>query len=188
MSSITKTPYAESMKTANHILEAIAPYCDRIEIAGSLRRQRPMIGDIEIVALPKRSTDLFGNPAPDRPTKLDSFLSSNVTLLKRGPKYKQFKYGRYMVDLFLPETPDHWGTVFLIRTGSHEFNMWLMTYQQKQARVKFSNGRLINWQHQLIDTPEEADVFKALGLPFVPVTMRDDNAWIQFIKQETSNA
>lgn len=31
---------------------ALAPYCHRISIAGSVRRQRPQVKDIEIEALP----------------------------------------------------------------------------------------------------------------------------------------
>ena len=29
------------------------PYCERIEIAGSVRRRRPQVNDIEIVCIPK---------------------------------------------------------------------------------------------------------------------------------------
>ena len=34
------------------ILDALAPSCARLEIAGSIRRQRPYIGDVELVAIP----------------------------------------------------------------------------------------------------------------------------------------
>lgn len=192
MSQSPKRPYAQVAKTARNIVSAIAPYCQRVEIAGSLRRQRPMIGDIEIVALPMLSTNLFGESTNSQPTMLDlldRFLAGrHIRFLKNGSKYKQFKYGDFMVDLFLPESAAHWGTVYLIRTGSHEFNMWLMTVAQKAAGVKFANGRLLDWQGHFINTPEEADVFAALNLPVVPVTMRDNGAWVEYIKQETSNA
>lgn len=185
MSTAQKRPYTEMYLMARHIVEAIAPYCERVEIAGSLRRHRAMIGDIEIVALPKLATDLFGEPLPDAPTPLDFFLEMKRTkLTKNGSRFKQFVYAGVMVDLFLPESAAHWGTVFTIRTGSHDFNMWLMQFQQHRAGVMFSDGRLYDRQGGLaLDTPEETDVFRLLHLDFVPPEDRDDRKWLAYAKE-----
>ena len=40
-------------RIANSVLKELKPYCERIEIAGSIRRQKPDPNDIEIVAIPK---------------------------------------------------------------------------------------------------------------------------------------
>ena len=52
MSNNTHRPLAEALEVANHIQSALAPHCARVEIAGSIRRRRPSIGDVEIVCLP----------------------------------------------------------------------------------------------------------------------------------------
>jgi DNA polymerase/3'-5' exonuclease PolX len=62
MSAAVKFPYPVVLPIAGRIVEALRPYCERIEIAGSLRREKPMVGDIEIVAIPRRPVDLFGEP------------------------------------------------------------------------------------------------------------------------------
>lgn len=181
MSATDKQPYGKILPVAQQIVTALTPFCERIEIAGSIRRQRPMIGDIEIVVLPKRPINLFGEPLLNVPTELDIFLKDQgVTLVKDGAKYKQFLYGLHKVDLFLPETLNHWGCIFAIRTGSHEFNMWLMNVQQKRAWVRFVDGRLLQ-NGQELETIEEKQVFDALGLPFIPPTQRDNNAWLSFV-------
>lgn len=48
---------------ADRLLAQIGPYCERIEIAGSVRRGKPDVHDIEIVAVPKitEMSDMFGN-------------------------------------------------------------------------------------------------------------------------------
>src|ERR1035437_1907534 len=46
-------PYAEAYAIALDVLEQLKPHCIRAEIAGSLRRKKPLVGDIEIVAIPK---------------------------------------------------------------------------------------------------------------------------------------
>ncbi len=182
MSATTKTPLAAARQTAEYIANTLAPFCDRIEIAGSIRRGRPQVGDIELVALPRRPVDLFGVPQLDTDTALDQFLAEKqVPLIKNGRKYKQFKYGRYTVDLFLPESPAHWGSIYTIRTGSHEFNMWIMNTRARQVGVRFVGGLLYTWGRELIPTPEEEDVFAALQMGFVPPERRDDGGWLEYL-------
>ncbi len=79
MSATTKTPYPDIHPVAVRLLEAIRPYCHRVELAGSLRRRGLMIGDIEIVAVPIPRLDLFGQET-DGPTALDEFLDGYARL------------------------------------------------------------------------------------------------------------
>lgn len=188
MSKGQKQPRERVLPIAEHIVETLRPFCQRIEIAGSLRRRRPMVGDIEIVAIPKRPVDLLGQLIPKRPDLVTEFLSGRIpTFVKNGPKLKQFKYGRFMVDLSLP-TAETWGEVFTIRTGSHEFNLWLVQTICPARGVKFHEGRLYGDGGRLLDTPEEADVFKALGLPWIPPEARDDNQWRDLVEAAESAA
>ena len=174
MSAATRMPYSVVRPVAERIVEALAPYCERIELAGSLRRMRPQIGDIEIVAIPRRPVNLFGQTLDNGPTGLDRFLDERgVRFAKRGRKYQQFTYGRYKVDLFLT-TAETWGCVFAIRTGSADFSHWLVSPQPRGAcpwSVRFGGkdahpGRLLH-DGRLLATPEESDVFAALGLAWV---------------------
>ena len=49
----TRIPLNEAHAIAAEIITVLAPHCRRIEIAGSIRRQRPEVGDIEIVGIPE---------------------------------------------------------------------------------------------------------------------------------------
>lgn len=183
MSQGQKQPHAQVLTVAQHIEYTLRPYCERIEIAGSLRRQRPFVGDIELVAIPKRPVDLFGMPQMGTDTALDQFLvEKQVKLSKNGRKYKQFTYGKHKVDLFLPETKAHWGSIFLIRTGSHEFNMWLMAVRAKQLGLRFTDGLLYD-NGRVVDTYTEEAVFAALQMRFVPPTDRDDSRWLAYLNE-----
>lgn len=174
MSATAKRPLTEILPTAERLLTALAPFCRRIELAGSLRRQCAMIGDIELVAIPRRPANLFGEPL-DGATDLDRFLDARgITFTKRGQRYQQFQYGPFKVDLFLP-TPETWGSVFTIRTGSWEFSRWLVTSEAaggaKPEAITFADGRL-HAHGRLLVTPEEADVFAALGLAWIEPQLR----------------
>jgi DNA polymerase/3'-5' exonuclease PolX len=41
--------HAEALRQAVDAYNALAPYCNRLEIAGSIRRQRPEVKDVELV-------------------------------------------------------------------------------------------------------------------------------------------
>lgn len=51
---------AQALAIAEKVKALLAPHCERIEIAGSIRRKKPDVKDIEIVAIPKPfDTGLF---------------------------------------------------------------------------------------------------------------------------------
>ena len=205
MSSSPKQPHAKVMVVAKKIVTALAPFCERIEIAGSLRRNRPMVGDIEIVAMPKvevvEKRDLFGCVVESQKVvPLHKFLVERGTELIKGKKpdakYKQFQvlpqYGGCMVDLFMPASPEHWGSGMFIRTGSHKFNMWVMNVRAPEVGVRFEGGLIYKNPAFLrggpvCETPEEGDVFEALEMDFVPPEDRDDWRWMKYIKEGDGN-
>jgi len=182
MSKGEKRPYSVVFPTAQHIVSVLGDYCERIEIAGSLRRERSLVGDIEIVAIPKYEKDLFGMPDLSQSELKHFLVQKGVKMPRCGDKYIQFLYGDYKVDLFMP-TAETWGSIFLIRTGSHDFNMWLMAVRTGKVGVRFEDGRLLRrWNNDLIPTPEESDVFEHLQMDFVPPNMRDDGRWLGYIR------
>lgn len=96
----TKKLYAEALQVAEKLVDWLAPACDRIVIAGSIRRRCDLIGDIELVAIPTPLRNLFGEPTGE--TLLDLHLRK-TDLLKNGDRYKQFMDSGYQVDLFLAQ-------------------------------------------------------------------------------------
>lgn len=184
MSEGKKYPLAQVKAIADEIVERLSLRCERIEIAGSLRRGRSMIGDIEIVALPLYNVtkNLFGE-VTGRKSMVDLYLDSSPygPLELNGPKMKKFRYHDLLnVDLFLPESANHWGCILTVRTGSADFNMWLMSVVQRRTKTYFQGGRL-HRDGQWLDTPEEEDVFRELDLPFIPPDYRDDNRWLEIV-------
>lgn len=174
MSERPKQPYQGMKYCADMLVSLLSPACSRIELAGSLRRMRPMISDIEIIAIPKPITNLIGEPTGR--TEVDDLLDRfPVHFVKRGQRYQQFwfedrqKIQPFYVDLFL-QNADTWGVNMMIRTGSAEFSKRMVTpkpqggymppgYTIREARV-WTNGATVA-------TPEEADIFDFWGMKFV---------------------
>jgi DNA polymerase/3'-5' exonuclease PolX len=182
--SETKMSYADALAIAEHLVNRLKPGCERIIIAGSLRRQKREIGDIEVVAQPKLTPalDLFGEPvAGMEHSGLDERLASLGTegYTKNGPKYKQFIFGGASVDLFIA-SQETWGCVATIRTGSADFTHWLVTPRNKGggcfSHLKFQEGRLMDGGKAL-DTSEERLLFVALEQDWIEPVDRIDGRW-----------
>ena len=54
---------------AERLVEQLRPYCERIQIAGSIRRRKWAVGDIELLCIPKYRTEL---------RSVDMFTTENV--------------------------------------------------------------------------------------------------------------
>jgi DNA polymerase/3'-5' exonuclease PolX len=164
MSEGKRIPRETALRYVEIITSLIRPYCERVEIAGSLRRETPGVGDIEIVCIPKVQQDLFGY----------QFRSSNPledALRRAGfEKYKKFFYvaGQVWIDLFIT-TPERWGVIFTIRTGSAVFSRRLVTPISQGGSLLYrycvEDGRVVERATgKLLDTPEEIDFFRVTGI------------------------
>jgi len=180
MSLTDKHRYAEAFAIAQSLIECLRPACKRIELAGSLRRQRPYIGDIEIVAIPRlASAGLFGDM---QESMLDeAVLSCGATRFsKSGARFRQFEFGGMNVDLFIQPDPATWGVNFMIRTGSADFSHWLVTDRRHggalPSYLRVKDARI--WRgNEALSTPEEGDVFDLLKVAWIPPADRERGRW-----------
>ena len=188
MSSNAKLPYRQVFPLAEKLVERLAPACARIEIAGSLRRRCPFVGDIELVAIPKFERPIMGQTPAEcwGWSALDHLLvdwdhNKKIDILKgdklRGKKrrYVQFAFASnagqtYTVDLFIQPDPATWGVNLMIRTGSSEFSRRMVTPRAKGGlmpdELRVNEARV--WRGpEAIETPEERDVFELFGVEWI---------------------
>ena len=176
---------------ADKLKNDLAPGCERIVIAGSLRRQERDVKDIELVAEPMYERDLFGEPTErDGITRLVRDLLGEGLLTWRtkdglpadappGAQAAALKWGRKYIplvhrasgvpiDLFIVRPPAQWGAILAIRTGPSDFSRLLVTRCKRYGR-RCEGGRLLDPRGNEIDTPTEADFIRACGLtPVAP--------------------
>jgi DNA polymerase/3'-5' exonuclease PolX len=180
----------DAVELAKAFIERIDDCCERLVVAGSLRRRLAMIGDIEVVAVPKRET-LTSGLFEDMATEVDRLDARLAEMLddgdvsKRldrngvprwGPTLKFLTYRDARVDLFAPER-DRFGWILMLRTGPAAFSRQLVV--RTDRRTKDGRPGLLpehvypvgGWltrgiARERIETPEEADVFRLFGLPY----------------------
>lgn len=176
--SKTPIPLSDAQKIANGVATALATYCERVEIAGSVRRQKAEVGDIEICAIPKMigRKNMFGEVVKTT-SLLESFPYGLLGVtVKNGTRYKQITMpGGVNLDLFIVLHPAQWGVIFLIRTGSAEFSQKIVTQKIKGGNLpsdcRVKDGAI--WRGEtMLSTPEEKDFFDLCGMEFVPPEKR----------------
>ncbi len=126
--------YQDALIKAERIKADFAPWCNVIEIAGSVRRQKPTgIKDIEIVCIPKPMTrlDMFGEiigfSSLLEDNLFDYMFARKAFFHRNGAKWKTIVFPDTVhVDLFVV-TAETWGTQFALKTGPALFSQWLVT-------------------------------------------------------------
>ena len=147
----------QAQKIASEVVLRLAPYCSRIEVAGSIRRKKPLVKDVDIVLIPSDPWNLdfeiLGLAMPFHP-KLS------------GGKLKRFNYNGVQVDLYFA-SPESWATLLLIRTGSKENNIRLATLAKKRGwRLAASGDGLFDETGRRIAGDTEESIYEALGLRY----------------------
>ncbi len=162
--------YSQAKSIADAMVERLSGYCDRIEIAGSVRRKKSEVHDIEIVAIPK---------IIDEPNMFDeigkrefpSELFLPYKMIKKGSRYKQMKLPEGInLDLFIVIEPAQWGVIFTIRTGPADFSHKLVTLKSFGGYLpgdcKVHDGGVYRGG-VLIPMPEEKDFWDFVGLRWI---------------------
>lgn len=180
--SKTKIPLAKAEKIANKIVRELSPFCERIEIAGSIRRKKPEVGDIEICCQPTLNAvrDMFGNVIRQDCLlyRVVAEMFADRTFVKNGLRYKQIDLGETNLDLFIVTEPAQWGVIFTIRTGPADFSKWIVT-QKKHGGALPSNCKVKNgavWQNgEIVPMPEEENFLEFIGLSGLQPQYRQPN-------------
>ena len=157
----------KALKIAKKVKSILAPHCERIEIAGSIRRKKSNVKDIEIVAIPK-------------PFETGLFESGIATVVNKWDKVKgelPCKYTQRILpdgiklDLFFAER-GNWGLIYAIRTGSAEYSHKVLATEWVKRGYKSEGGYLL-FNDRKILVLEEEDLFKRIGVPFVEAEFRN---------------
>jgi DNA polymerase/3'-5' exonuclease PolX len=156
------------------IMGKLRMHCDRIAIAGSIRRRKPEVGDIEIVCIPKLGVyiDLFGEPTIRRSSRWVQAVLALDDVIKGNPynsKHVQVElqdeqHGGIPVDIFTAN-PSNWGLIYAIRTGSAEYSHRVLECGWVRNGYKSADGMLTK-DGLAVPVREEAELFRLAGVPW----------------------
>ena len=151
--------YKDILPIADKYKKILEPYCKRIEVAGSIRRNKSECGDIEVVII----------RSPDKLEELKSVVGEWKRV--RGSitgRYTQVEVENGIkIDIFIAvDDGSNWGNIYLIRTGNWKFSRFMMGIRAPQVGLRHREGYL--WRlDSRIECPEEEDVFRELEMNWI---------------------
>ncbi|GGO98883.1 DNA polymerase/3'-5' exonuclease PolX [Wenjunlia tyrosinilytica] len=167
-----RVPLNAAMELAEDIVADLSAVtgCERCAYAGSLRRMRETIGDIDILVA-----------ADDSAPFMEAFtrLPHTAEIVVGGAKKTSVRTAEGLqVDLRVVP-PDSWGAGLQYFTGSRAHNI--------RTRELAVHNRLKLSEYGLFDTEtgekvvskSEEEVYARLGLPWIPPTLREDRGEVR---------
>lgn len=184
MSDKQRWPIAEAQAVADELMTVLKPLCepDRLMVAGSIRRQRHHVGDVEIVYVPRfeeRAVDLLAMEKMDVVAEqLDRMILEGA--LERRPNIRgHFTWGEknklaihkasgIPVDFFAVPDPACWHVSVVIRTGGKETNLQLTNGALTRGLSLNAYGCGTTHRRSGLVTPatSEEHVFRLCGVPY----------------------
>lgn len=157
---------------AAELLEGLRTTCSEVQevaVAGSLRRMRATIGDIDLLAAAE---------APAAVMRAFVALPAVAEVILSGPTKTSVRlHNGLQADLRVLE-PDRWGTALQYFTGSQAHNVRLRELALKRG-LSLSEYSLKREDGSEILCRNEAQVYETLGLPWIPPELREDQGEIQ---------
>jgi DNA polymerase (family 10) len=180
-----------AIKLAEAVQRELQPFCSRIEIAGSIRRARPEVGDIDFVILAKSPADYLAiKERCKQKCRVITDGRQNFICAMKVKDGSEFQIDIFFAhsgvdDLLAPE-PTNFGSLLLCRTGSKGHNIKIaqrakdLGMHWNPYKGLFAGGM---WEldgqesvyrgGQLIAGETEESIFKALGLECIAPALRE---------------
>jgi len=153
---------------ANAIVEELKPHVEKISLAGSIRRRKETIGDVDILAVssePEKVMDIF-----------TSMKRVEKVLAKGTTKSSVRLHGGIQVDLRIVEK-ESFGSALQYFTGSKEHNIEVRKIAIKHG-YKLNEYGLFKGFERIAGASEE-EVYEALGMQWIPPELRENRGEIE---------
>jgi DNA polymerase (family 10) len=158
-----------ALHTATTMVAAMesVPGCQRCAYAGSLRRWRETIGDVDILA------------AADDSAPLMAAFSAGHQVIASGPTKTSIRTpAGLQVDLRVVPL-DVWGAALQYFTGSQAHNVAVRQIAIRQKLKLSEYGLFDTGTGELIVSRTEEEVYARLGLAWIPPAMREDHGEVE---------
>jgi DNA polymerase/3'-5' exonuclease PolX len=155
---------AEQVK---HLLEES---CERIEIAGSIRRLKSDVGDVELLCIPKFNGFIDSLDQKVKSLVGTHYLDYRLNKLGRqvyGPKNKLMRHVESGLGIDISCTNEEcWWVSLVVRTGGKQTNIDICTAALQRGYKFHAYGSGFSTPHGDIVCRSEREAFETVGLAY----------------------
>lgn len=184
----------EAEALAQEMVKRLQGDCERIKVAGSVRRRKAEPHDLELVVIPRFEecqVNLFEREQVSLlETNLYALCISGVmafdsSVKRNGPKHKRLLHlgSGIVVEIYSAEA-GNWGLILALRTGPADFNHLLVTSVAMGGAMPLTMRMQDGWlwrRGERVETGTEDEFFGALGLPTWYPEVRSEHVLQSFL-------
>jgi DNA polymerase (family 10) len=151
-----------------------SPAIQNMEWAGSYRRGRDTVGDLDLLVV-----------ADDRAAAMDHFESypERSSTIARGDTKVSIRVGKaFQVDMRIVEA-NQFGAALQYFTGSQAHNIHVRRIAKERGLKINEYGVFRSDNEALVASQDEQDVYRAIGLPWIPPELREDRREFEWAAQ-----
>jgi DNA polymerase (family 10) len=167
----TRTPLGKAWPAAQELLKTLrqAPGVQAVEAAGSLRRMKPTVGDLDLLAA-----------AADSRSVMAAFttLPQVARVVGSGETKSSVEFNNGLRAQLWVHPPERFGTALQYATGSKDHNVRLRELALKKG-LSLSDQAFMRPDGSEILCATEEEVYAQLGLPWIPPELREDRGEVQ---------
>ena len=200
MSSGERKLLAKAAAVAGDFLEYVRDVSAYACIAGSIRRKKETVGDIEIVIEPTSKAALLNRlDVMLNMGTIDQALYGEKEVPRWGDTYRGLLFMGWKIEIFTCDA-DNRGYITWLRTGSSDKNQYVVTKMKTgKYPVRFADGYAwhvsYDRKHPMFDVeagyaklnklrvPDEVTVYHLLGMPMMPVTQREEQFYAHYLEK-----
>lgn len=181
-----KYPREDGELVALKLIAVLHRYCERIEVTGSIRREKDEVGDVELLYVPKNLLEKRPDgqliAIPEIDAVLEQLIAEGV-IAKRLSSNGRTTYGEHNklivhidsgmpVDLFAT-THQCWYNALVCRTGGKETNKRLAESALRLRRQWHTYSGVTLETGEKVFPESEEEVFQLCGVPYLPPEERE---------------
>lgn len=156
--------FEEARSLAERVVDVISPLVRKVKVAGSLRRNKDLVHDVDIVVIPLPLA--FPNILVN---ELAQELGAKI--IRSGPKILTVTVDGKQVDIYSASEQD-WGIQLLRWTGSKDHNIKLCNRALSMG-MRLAVSRGLEKDGKVIASRTEEEIFAALKMPYIPPEERE---------------
>lgn len=178
------------LEPARHFAELIkgilAPFCEKIETAGSIRRQRENVNDIDFVLLPKYGQTMALRERCKQRCRVVKDGPQNYIVAMPISAAQRETLGmegwEVQIDIFiahpgkrdlLQSVPSNFGSLLLCRTGSTAHNIWLVERAKANCMLWKPYEGVFDPEGYCVAAETEGEIFKMIGVDWIEPERRE---------------
>jgi DNA polymerase/3'-5' exonuclease PolX len=168
LSQKKEIPLSVAKEIAEDFLEKTRDLCERIEIAGSIRRKEPVVHDIDFAVIPWHSD--FSAWKEKVKERVESIGGKVISF---SETISDFTYKGVQINFFLCPDEESWGITLMWATGPKGHTIGMNIKAKKEGLLVNSRGIFTRDNPaKRVAVPTEHDVGRVLGWKYKPPETR----------------